>query len=131
MESANNGAYRPIQVTIGVILWAVGAILNFIELASQMNWHDWVMYPTFVIMVALSLLLLWFNYQGRNWARWLLLLIVSFRFLLLTGAIQRMAEPSALEVTSLVARILAQVGATVLFFSRPASIWFLRDRGTA
>jgi len=111
-------------VKIAIALWGAGALLNLVVGVTQTDWHDWVMYPTFAVLVALSLLLMWFIYQGKNWARWLLVGLVGFRLLMLLGRVHRMDGVSGYDAASVGLRLVLQVGAMFLVFSRPATHWF-------
>jgi hypothetical protein len=93
--------------------------------ANREDWHDLATYISFSLIVGLALTLLWFVYQGRNWARWLLAAIVAFHTLLAAGALHGMGEIPAGQFWFLALRALLQIAATILLFSRPASQWYI------
>jgi hypothetical protein len=124
MESIISRGPRPTRVKVAVALWGAGALLNLTVGAAQTDWHDWVMHPTFAVLVTLSLLLLWFLYQGKNWARWLLVALVCYRLLMLMGHFHRMGGISGYDAASVALRLVLQVSAMFLLFSQSAASWF-------
>jgi hypothetical protein len=87
------------------------------------------MYPIFGCILACSVLLLWLVYQGKNWARWLLVALVTFRALgLLHGF--RDDSISGLQVVGAVLCMACQVTAVVLLFSRASAAWYRRGKNS-
>jgi hypothetical protein len=123
-EAVIDPTIRPVQVKRALLLWAIGAALNLVSWITQTNWSDWVMYPTFAIIVALSLLLLWLVYRGKNWVRWFLLVFIIFRVLMLLGALHREGVVSGLQVVWTGSTAACQVVAVCLLFSRASRAWF-------
>jgi len=130
MQPTRNFSLSPAGVKFALVLWALGALLNFGAWALQNDWHDPATFLTAAALVALSLLLLWLLSRGYNWARWLAVVLLGFRFLSAGGALHRADEVSAYQVFSLGARALCQLAAVVLLFSRAASSWFRSSDGT-
>src|SRR5262249_18571639 len=110
-------------------LWACAAVLNLLAWAAEAEWHDWVTYPTFAILVGLAGLLLYLVYDGWNWARWPTVGLVTFRLLMMIGTFQRAGTLSAYQTTSLASRVCFQVAAVILLFSSPSTKWFRAKRG--
>jgi hypothetical protein len=124
MQPIRNFSLSPAQVKVALVLWALGAVLNFGAWALQNDWHDPATSLAAAALVSLSLLLLWLLSRGYNWARWLAVVLAGFRLLAAIGAFHRAAEVSAYQVFSVGARALCQLAAVVLLFSRAASSWF-------
>ena len=124
METTAAQRKPPVQVQAALCFWAAGAALNLALWTSEADWHDWVVYPTLLILIALSALLLWFLYRGHNWARWLVVAAVSFRIFLALGRLHRADEITATQLLSLGLRAGCQVAALLLLFARAATPWF-------
>jgi hypothetical protein len=92
-----------------------------------LDWHNRFTYLTFPLVESFWVLLLWFIYRGKNWARLLLVGLVCFRLLVVVGAIPRMSGISMLQVASLGLQVILQVTAMLLLLSRAATKWFRKD----
>jgi len=129
MESTGNFMVRPVQVKAALLLWACAAVLNLFAWASEAEWHDWVTYPTFAILVGLTALLLYLIYCGWNWARWLAAGLVAFRVMMMIGSIQHAEKLSTYLTASLASRVCFQLAAVILLFSTASTRWFRAQRG--
>ena len=122
-----NASFRPTQVKLGVLFWACGAVLNLVTWGEQIDWSNGVMYPIFGVTLVFSLLLLWLVYQGKNWARWILVPLVSFRALGLLHAF-RDDSMSGLQLVWACTCMACQVTAVLLLFSRGSAGWYHRGK---
>jgi hypothetical protein len=111
-------------VNISVIFWLVGQGLSLFGAASEADWHDGVMYPVFTFMVALFLLVAWQVRQGRNWARWTLVVFVAFRLLGVHRLVSHFSDIPAYKIFSDVLLLTLLAGAVWLLFSDSSKEWF-------
>jgi hypothetical protein len=129
MALAVKSLLRPVQVKVALSLWACAAVLNLLAWAYEAEWHDWVTYPTFAILVGAAALLLYVIYCGWNWARWVAAGLVVFRLLMMIGSIQRAEKLSTYQTASLGSRACFQLVAVILLFSAASTKWFRAQRG--
>jgi hypothetical protein len=63
---------RPIGVTITFILMCVTNASGYLAINWQLS-NARTLFVFFTIFIAIGYLVLWFYWQGRNWARWIVL----------------------------------------------------------
>jgi hypothetical protein len=73
----NNQTPRPITVKAAVISLLVCVILFIGTFASDIGLHEPLAYLVAFVFVDLILLNVWFIYKGKNWARWIFIVIVG------------------------------------------------------
>lgn len=130
----NNNPGQPTQVTSAVVLlyalftlsllvYAVRVIVAVVSHSEQ--------YGYFVVDVIFNLLAYFLSFfvvrkisEGKNWARWLLL--VMFCFVLLVSLIgsQMILAGDPIDAISIMGFLTVNIMAIALLFQRPSSIWF-------
>ena len=111
-------------VNISVMFWLVGQGLSLFGAAGEADWHDGVMYPVFIFMVALFLLVAWQVRQGRNWARWTMVVFVAFRFLGVHRLLRHFSDIAAYQIFLDVLLLALLAGAVWLLFLDSSKEWF-------
>ena len=115
-ETIPKRSSRPMAVNMSVMFWLVGQGLSLFGAAGEADWHDGVMYPVFIFMVALFLLVAWQVRQGRNWARWTLVVFVAFRFLGVHRLLRHFSDIPAYQIFLDVLLLALLAGAVWLLF---------------
>jgi len=124
MQSSRDLSACPSTVKASVVFWLAGCTLNVLRVVREFDWSDWVMYPTFSVLIALWLSVAWFVWRGKRWAQWLLLGLVAFGMLLLPRQALRLSEFSTSEIVMAGMLVVFHVTAAWLLLTDSATNWF-------
>ena len=127
MQDSRDLRMCPKAVKAGVAFWLAGCTLNGVRVARWFDWSDWVMYPTFAVLLALWLSVALFVWRGKRWARWLLLGLVAFGMLSLPRLALTLSEMSPFEVVMAVMLAIFHVSAAWLLLTDSAAGWFRKE----
>lgn len=130
---------RPLAMQFAVALLFVAAALSALVLVTSLlgigpvpadvpNISTVVITLVFLLVTAIGIR------AGRNWARWLLLIMVIFGSLfMLMDAVVSPEIYLSMSIDSLLSALsqtILQIGATVLVFSRRSRAWFAAVQGS-
>lgn len=123
---------RPIHVKIAVMLLMTSCAIGIIKLATHGSFN----YPQIVSLVtyAWGLLLAWVIFHGKNWARWLCLVLIAIAVLSLVFSpteIRRLLARPAIEIVWFSFQSLLSPAAVALLFLPPSNEWFRQQRNAA
>ena len=114
----------PRGIKLGVLFWLSGCSLNAIRVVGVFDWSDWVMYPTFIILVVLWLSVAWFVLRRKNWARWTLIGLVAFAALSLPRMLLQLPETTLYQAMMSGLLVVFHLCAAWLLLGAKASRWF-------
>jgi hypothetical protein len=120
-------AARPLEVEFGVGLLAVGMAITFLkDFVIDIYRFNPFRYPGFYISLtfafALYLVLFYFVFRGRNWARWVTVILIALSFLCSPFLFH-----SHMSLMSCF-YLLLDVVAMVALFRRPSNEWFAKAK---
>lgn len=130
----NNNPAQPMQVTYAVLLlyalytlsllvYAVGVIVAMVSYSEQ---YDYIVVDVIFNLFAyfLSFFVVRKISEGKNWARWFLL--ITFCLVLLASLIgsQMILAGNPIDAISTIGFLIVNIMAIALLFQRPSSIWF-------
>lgn len=127
----------PKQVTIAInlmltvlLVTIVGQLMDFSHaIATEKDTPYWVHVASIPINVVITLFLVYKIYPGRNWARWLYLIVVAPNALAVLGVGEVFQRSQPLGVAYVAVGVLSCAIVFMLFFS-PGKLWFQkRDSG--
>jgi hypothetical protein len=127
MKTPDTFSTCPRAVKASVSFWLVGCGLNTVRVVSGFDWKDWVMYPTFAMLVGLWLSVAWFVLRGKKWARWVLLGLVSFGLLTFPSILLYLQDIPAYQLVMAFLMAASYVGAASLLLSDSAKRWFNKE----
>ncbi len=125
MERTLHQNSRPPAVTFAVILLAVSLAIGWaIIVAAGVNWANPMSYVVLAVMVGVPALLIWFIFQGKNWARWFFLAQLALSLLLSPCCFRRLETYSDLYVISFCLLLVLELAAAVALCLPRTRQWF-------
>lgn len=118
---------RPLAVTFAVGLLSLSTAIAIIDMAVTAPWNDPL--PTclmFAFIGGVAALFIWFIFQGKNWARWVFLVVFALGLLLSPLSVQRLQGHPAADVVIYWVQLILQLIAATALVLRPARQWFGR-----
>src|SRR6266699_3429233 len=89
---------RPMIVTFAVILLTLGMTIRFIHVFSDAHVVTPVVYLVLALMIGVPYLVIWFIFLGKNWARWVFLVVFGMALCSLSVSVQRLLALPAQEI---------------------------------
>jgi hypothetical protein len=118
----------PKTVKLSVVFWLLGCAANSVRVVAGFDWSDWVMYPTFAVLVLFWLSVAWFVLKGKNLARWIMLALVAFGLLHIPKLLTQLPNLSAIEIAISILITLFNVAAAGLILTNSAKPWFRKAK---
>jgi hypothetical protein len=126
-------AERPKQVTYAVwMLWltflvGLPAIVYEYQRATPEQLSVFLLL-IFAVMSVVSIVLIVFTYRGHNWARILMLVLISLALISFFALFGAYLQYPLLPLASNIAVMVLDVLALYLLFTRPGRLWFRKSR---
>jgi len=118
---------RPLAVSLGLVVFVATEAPTLVHDAIRGNWQSLSFCIYFGTMLAIVFVLGWFIFCGRNWARWLLLVIGFAGFcIFLPWFIEHYSSHSASWIALSCLQNLADIVVLVAFFLPSSNRWFRR-----
>src|SRR5258708_268042 len=76
MNTDTPQSFRPPQVTIAAVLLIVSAVISTVYFFSYAGHHRTSRYVTWAVLTFLLLFLASMSLRGKNWARWVYLVLI-------------------------------------------------------
>jgi hypothetical protein len=124
MDNPTHQSLRPVTVTIAVVLLSVSAPIGVIKVAVGAHLDNPLTYVVLAVILGVSALMIWLIFRGKNWARWVFIVLFALGLLLLPRSIQRLQTHSNFDVVVYCVQLLLQLVAAVALCLRPARQWF-------
>jgi hypothetical protein len=124
MDTPTRQNLRPAAVTVAVVLLSVSAALGIINVAVRTRLANPLNYVGIAVILGISALMIWLIFRGKNWARWVFLVVFALGLLLSPSSIQRLQTHSSVDVVVYCAQLLLQLAAAIALCLRPARLWF-------
>jgi len=70
----------------------------------------------------------WLIFQGKNWARWVFLVLTLYGFLALPNSIERLREHPAFDIYFHCGQMLLQLAASVGLLVKSSNRWFKANK---
>jgi hypothetical protein len=113
----------PKTVKLAVAFWLVGCIVNSVRTVVAFGWRDLALFGVIWLGIA------WFVLLGMNWARWILLALVSIGVLSVPRALKQIPEISIFDALICILLMVFHIGAAGLLLADSARPWFRKDAG--
>ncbi|MBS1801528.1 MAG: hypothetical protein JSS95_17085 [Acidobacteria bacterium] len=116
---------RPIGVTITFALMCATTALDYLLILQQDRSTSSII--TYTLIVAACYVFLWFYLQGRNWARWVAILLALQSLWIARSSLRQPLTPVHLgTLTTMIEALLALC--LICYLSTPAvRLWFRGD----
>ncbi len=125
MKDTVHRSSRPIAVTLAVALLAVSGVSSVAGIvAPGVNLGNPLSYVVLGIMVGVPTLLIWLIFKGKNWARWVFLVLYAAGLLFSPLSFQRWRAYSHWAATFYCLEMLLLLASAVALCLRPARRWF-------
>jgi RsiW-degrading membrane proteinase PrsW (M82 family) len=124
MDNSTRQSSRPVAVTIAVVLLSVTAATGIIKMAVGAHLDNPLTYVVLAVILGVLSLMIWLIFRGKNWARWVFIVLFALGLVLSPRSIQRLQAHSTFDVVFYCIQMLLQLGAAVALCLRPARQWF-------
>jgi len=113
---------RPITVKVAVIFLLVSIGVLFVKIAIGAHWDNPLTYVVVALIASVPLLFVWFIFRGKNWARWIFLILFAIGLLLSLPSIRQ--PHSTLNLAFFWTQSVLQLVAAIALILRPSNEWF-------
>jgi len=126
MDSATHRGSRPKAVSVAVYLLALGTTIGFAWAFADANFGEIrpITYLLLSPIIAIPYVVIWFIFRGKNWARWLFLVVFGLALCSLAASFQQLLTLPILDIVVYSARMLAGFIAAVILVEPSSSKWF-------
>lgn len=128
MESTTPSGSRPAAVTVAAICLVIGNTAGLLQILLYVHLETRLAHILIAVVIGASYLGAWFIFQGKKWARWLILIIIVLGLGSGSGSVQRILEGPALEIALCGVRMLTGYIAAISLLTRAAGEWFQRHK---
>ena len=120
---------RPITVKVAstCLLASVGLVVVKIVLGA--HWENPLTYVAIPVVLSVPLLFVWFIFRGKNWARWIFLVLFALGLLLSIRDIQQ--PHSTVTLAFFFAQSVVQLVAAIALILPASNKWFKGDSRVA
>jgi hypothetical protein len=115
---------RPEQVKYAAILLATSTGLAIVNLAFRAHSDNPLTYVVLAAIASVPLLFAWLIFRGKNWARWVFVVLTVLNLLFIPSSIRRLHASSAFQVWFYCFQTLLQVIIAVLLCLPSSNEWF-------
>ncbi|HTJ78840.1 MAG TPA: hypothetical protein VL357_07560 [Rariglobus sp.] len=125
MNQAKSPLLRPRLVTIAVLLMLVSVTAALFKLGLSVKRP-----PVIGILIGLSIPVAnaWFIYFGKNWARWVFIILFGGGLLMSPWMIPRSMTSPEFSLTLYWLQAVIQLGAAILLLLPESNTWFRKGR---
>ena len=131
MKIPQNNIPRPVQVKIAAILLILCTGFGIIYLASRAHLDKPFTYIVLAVLASIPLLITWQIFVGKNWARWLFLVLVILTLFRIPAIIEQLQAHSSFQNWFYCFQTLMQVVCMVLLYLPPSNEWFKKRASAA
>jgi fatty-acid desaturase len=127
MNAVHTQDFRPVQIKFAVIFLAVSAGLQIIHLALPVlhsNSYDALDIVSRASVTAGLLLFAWLISKGKNWARWIFLVVLVLGLISLPIGFHRILSLPIFRAAYFWLQTVLQVTTAVLLVVKPSNEWF-------
>ena len=124
MDSATHTRSRPPAVTLAVILLTVGMTAGVLRGVIGVHFSKPVLWLLLAAVAVVPYLVIWFIFRGKNWARWVFLIMFVLAICSLSVSPQRLLAQSAFDIILYCGRLLLGLIAAGALFSPSSTEWF-------
>src|SRR3954471_7460068 len=103
---ATHQSSRPPAVTVAVVLLSVSLAIAIIKMAVGARLDNPLTYVLLLIILGVSALMIRFISRGKNWARWVFIVLFALGLSLSPRSIQRLQNHSGFDVVFYCAQAL-------------------------
>lgn len=118
----------PFLVKLVVVYLAVSFGWGVVREIPHAEWQSVHFCIKFTVTLLIELIVTWFIFRGKNWARWALLVLFVVGLATPPGLIQHIRQESGPQITVHLLLLAANLGTFFILFLHSSSQWFLRDR---
>lgn len=115
---------RPLIVTFSVILLTIGMTVRFMHVFSGAHVDKPIVYLFLAVLVGVPYLIIWFIFLGKNWARWVFLIVFGMALCSLSFRVQQLLSLPAQEILAYSAQLLLCLIAAGALLSSTSVEWF-------
>jgi len=124
MSITTNQNTRPVTVRVAVISLLTSMAIVIVTLAVRAHWSNPLAYVSFTLIVGVPLLFLWFIYQGKNWARWVFLVVFALGLLSSLASFHLPKTHTTITLVLFCIHSVLQLVAAIALLLRPSNDWF-------
>ena len=111
-------------VTFAVILLTLGMTVRFIRVFSGAHVDKPAVYLVLAVIVGVPYLIIWFIFLGKNWARWVFLVVFGMALCSLSVRVQQLLSLPVQEILVYSAQVLLCLIAAGALLSSTSVEWF-------
>jgi hypothetical protein len=115
---------RPGAVTVAVVLLCISVVAGLIKAFGRAKLDNPFTYVLLAVIVGVQALIIWLIFRGKNWARWVFIVVFALGLLVSPWSIQRLLTHSRLDLVLYCIQLTLQLGAAVALCLGPARQWF-------
>src|SRR5689334_15259791 len=115
---------RPMIVTFAVILISIGMTTRIFHVFSSAHVEKPAFYLALMTVVSIPYLIIWFIFLGKNWARWVFLVVFGFGLLSSLARVHQWGSLPVREIVVYCVQALLCAVAAVALLSTTAVDWF-------
>ena len=115
---------RPMIVIFAVILLTLGMTVRFIPVFAGARVEKPTVYLIMAVVVGIPYFIIWLIFLGKNWARWVFLVVFGMALCSLATRFQELLSLPAKEVAAYIAQVLLFLVAAGALLSSTAVEWF-------
>ena len=124
MNATTHRRSRPVAVTVAVIVLTVSVTIGFTRVLVGAHVDKPAVYIVLALVVAVPYLIIWFIFCGKNWARWVFLLVFGLAMCALAVSIQPLLTQPPLDIALYCVRVFLCLIAASNLLLRPSVEWF-------
>ena len=124
MSANSQRSSRPTIVTFAVILLTLGMTIRFLHVFSGAHVGHLAALLFLAPVVAIPYLFIWFIFLGKNWARWVFLVMFGLAMCSLSVRVQRLLSLPAGDIAAYCAQVFLCAVAAISLLSSTAVDWF-------
>jgi hypothetical protein len=124
MTITTNQNPRPVTVRVAVIFLLISMAIVIITIAGRTHWSDPRAYVGFMLIVGVPLLFVWLIYQGKNWARWVFLVMFALGLLFSLRSFHLPKAHTTVTLVLFCIHSVLQLVAAIALLLRPSNDWF-------
>ena len=127
MGDLKNQSLRPAAVTFAVALLSVSTAIGIVKVAASAHLDNPLTYIVLAGLLAVSALMIWLIFSGKNWGRWTFIVLFGVGLLLSPRSLHRLRSHSNFDVLFYLVQLVLQLAAAIALCLPPVTRWFQRS----
>ena len=121
---------KPTTITVTTATMAILNLFNYAVLWDKQSWRERdviILFIATTLVIAIGFVVLWFYYQGRNWARWA---VIFASLLILLNNYEAIRDSNAIVKVVDAAEMIVAIFLVFWLNTSTAKVYFKRESST-